>query len=78
MAQMCAAALQGDRAQAEELNVPLQGLHNNLFLESNPIPVKWALMEMGKIPSGIRLPLTLLSAQYHDQLRQAMQQAGVL
>ena len=78
MAQMCAAALNGERAQAEELNAPLQGLHNNLFLESNPIPVKWALMEMGKIPCGIRLPLTLLSEQYHDTLRQAMKQAGVL
>ena len=78
MAQMCAAALKGDRAQAEELNAPLQGLHNNLFLESNPIPVKWALMEMGKIPSGIRLPLTLLSEQYHEPLRAAMQQAGAL
>jgi len=78
MAQMCAAALKGDRAQAEELNASLLGLHSNLFLESNPIPVKWALMEMGKIPSGIRLPLTLLSEQYHEALRTAMKQAGAL
>jgi len=78
MAEMCAAALQGDRSRAEELNQPLCGLHNDLFVEANPIPVKWALYEMGMIPSGIRLPLTVLSEQYHETLRQAMRQAGVL
>ena len=78
MAKMCAAALSGDREQAESLNQPLLGLHTKLFVESNPIPVKWALMEMGKIPSGIRLPLTILSEPYHDVLRTAMQQAGAL
>ncbi len=78
MAKMCAAALSGDREQAESLNQPLLGLHTKLFVESNPIPVKWALMEMGKIPSGIRLPLTILSESYHDVLRTAMQQAGAL
>lgn len=78
MAKMCAAALSGDREQAESLNQPLLGLHSKLFVESNPIPVKWALMEMGKIPSGIRLPLTILSEPYHDVLRTAMQQAGAL
>jgi len=75
MAQMCEAALAGDRAKAEELNQPLTGLHNDLFVEANPIPVKWALTEMGKIPAGIRLPLTPLSEQYHETLRKAMRQA---
>ncbi len=78
MAKMCEAALAGDRDRAEELNQPLTGLHNDLFVEANPIPVKWALQEMGMIPAGIRLPLTPLSEQYHETLRQAMRQAGVL
>jgi len=78
MADMCAAALAGDRQKAEELNQPLTGLHNDLFVEANPIPVKWALTEMGKMPAGIRLPLTNLSEQYHETLRAAMRQAGVL
>lgn len=78
MSEMCAAALAGDRDKAESINQPLQGLHNNLFLESNPIPVKWALAEMGLIPSGIRLPLTPLSEQYHAALRTAMQQAKLI
>ena len=78
MSEMCAAALAGDRAKVEELNRPLQGLHKDLFVEANPIPVKWALAEMGMMPSGIRLPLTQLSEQYHETLRAAMRQAGVL
>ncbi|MES0327631.1 MAG: 4-hydroxy-tetrahydrodipicolinate synthase [Gammaproteobacteria bacterium] len=78
MSEMCAAALSGDREAAESINKPLQGLHKNLFLEANPIPVKWALAEMGKIPGGIRLPLTPLSEQYHQPLREAMQQAEIL
>lgn len=78
MASMCEAALAGDRARAEELNEPLKGLHENLFLEANPIPVKWALAEMGMMPAGIRLPLTPLSEQYHETLRQAMRQAGAI
>lgn len=78
MAKMCEVALQGDRKTAEELNQPLMALHNDLFVEANPIPVKWALSEMGLIPVGIRLPLTPLSEQYHETLRQAMRQAGVL
>jgi len=78
MAEMCVAALAGDRVKAEELNQPLSGLHNDLFVEANPIPVKWALTEMGKIPAGIRLPLTTLSEQYHETLRAAMRQAGVI
>ena len=78
MAEMCKAALAGDREKALELNEPLTGLHNDLFVEANPIPVKWALTEMGKMPEGIRLPLTILSKQYHETLREAMRQAGVL
>ncbi|MCW9046768.1 MAG: 4-hydroxy-tetrahydrodipicolinate synthase, partial [Gammaproteobacteria bacterium] len=66
MADMCEAALAGNRKLALELNQPLTGLHNELFVEANPIPVKWALTEMGKIPEGIRLPLTILSEQYHE------------
>ena len=78
MAAMCEAALAGDREKAMELNRPLEGLHHNLFLEANPIPVKWALHEMGLIPEGIRLPLTILSEKFHQPLRNAMREAGVL
>lgn len=78
MHEMCAAATAGDRAQAVDINDRLAGLHGSLFLEANPIPVKWALYEMGLIPSGIRLPLTPLSERYHHTLRQAMKQAGVI
>ncbi len=78
MHEMCAAALRGDRTQAEAINQRLIALHKNLFIESNPIPVKWALHEMGLIPSGIRLPLTLLSAQHHDVVRSALREAHVL
>ena len=75
---MCAAALAGDRETAERINRQLDILHRTLFLEANPIPVKWALHEMGLIPDGIRLPLTPLAGSYHDTLRQALVQAGVL
>ena len=78
MAAMCKAALAGDREKAMELNRPLEGLHNHLFDEANPIPVKWALYEMGLIPEGIRLPLTPLSKEFHQPLREAMRDAGVL
>ena len=78
MAAMCEAALAGNREAAQELNRPLQRLHEKLFVEANPIPVKWALYEMGLIPLGIRLPLTVLSEQYHDDIRAALREAGVL
>lgn len=78
MAEVCDAALAGDREKAVELNRPLEGLHNKLFLEANPIPVKWALHEMGLIPEGIRLPLTMLSKEFHEPLRKALRDAGVL
>ena len=78
MHEMCAAALAGDCAKTEAINNCLAALHKALFLESNPIPVKWAVSQLGLIPAGIRLPLTLLSSQFHTQVRQAMQEAGVL
>jgi len=78
MHDMCEAALNGDRETAEKINEPLQGLHKNLFLEANPIPVKWALYEMGLIKKGIRLPMTFFSEAHHNTLRQAMKHAGLL
>ncbi|MGF1546823.1 MAG: 4-hydroxy-tetrahydrodipicolinate synthase [Thiotrichales bacterium] len=77
MHEMCAAALAGDAAAAREINRTLDGLHHDLFLESNPIPVKWALFEMGLIDNGIRLPLTPLSEKYREQLRQSLVSAGI-
>lgn len=77
MHDMCVAALNGDRETAAAINRQLSRLHRDLFVESNPIPVKWALHEIGLIPQGIRLPLTPLSAQYHQRLRDSMRQAGV-
>ena len=77
MHEMCAAALAGDAARAREINARLDGLHHALFLEANPIPVKWAVARMGLIPSGIRLPLTPLSEPYHAPVLDAMRQAGV-
>lgn len=77
MHDMCAAAIAGDRAQAMTLNLRLDGLHRCLFIESNPIPVKWALNEMGLIGAGIRLPLTWLSEPCHEPLLEAMAQAGL-
>jgi 4-hydroxy-tetrahydrodipicolinate synthase len=53
-------------------------LHAKLFVEPNPVPVKWALAEMGKMPAGLRLPLAPLSAPYHDTVRAALREAGVV
>ncbi|MBD8613174.1 4-hydroxy-tetrahydrodipicolinate synthase [Pseudomonas putida] len=78
MADLCNAALNGDAELARAINDKLMPLHKNLFLEANPIPVKWALHEMGLMPEGIRLPLTWLSATCHEPLRQALRQSGVL
>lgn len=75
---MCAAALAGDAAGAAQIDADLAGLHSELFCEANPIPVKWALAEMGRIESGIRLPLTWLSTACHERVRGAMQRAGLL
>jgi 4-hydroxy-tetrahydrodipicolinate synthase len=78
MHDMCAAALAGDAARAHQINAPLMPLHTGLFVESNPIPTKWALYEMGLIDLGIRLPLTPLSEKYRPTIHQALEVAGVL
>ena len=78
MSQVCAAALAGDADRAEALNNEVANLHNILFCESNPIPVKWALHEMGLIGTGIRLPLTPLAEQYRTPLREALNASGVI
>ncbi|PTU72789.1 4-hydroxy-tetrahydrodipicolinate synthase [Pseudomonas mangrovi] len=78
MSELCSAAMRGESAMARAINDRLMPLHKNLFLESNPIPVKWALHEMGLIQQGIRLPLTWLSERCHEPLRLAMRQSGVL
>lgn len=78
VAQAYAAALAGDADKARTIDAPMAELHQKLFVEANPIPVKWALAEMGLIGRGIRLPLTPLSAPYHDIVRGALKQAGVL
>jgi len=73
---MCIASIEGDRNKAQELNAKLEKLNNDLFVESNPIPVKWCLTEMGLFPTGTRLPMTMLSEIHHDTLRQALSAAG--
>lgn len=78
IAKMYHAALGGKLDEARALNQQLMPLHEAMFLESNPIPVKWALAHMGKIDSGIRLPMTVLSDQYHAQVRTALNACGVL
>ena len=75
---MCAAATAGDAARAREIHFRLVGLHRDLFCEANPIPVKWAVQQMGMMPGGIRLPLTPLSAANHERVRAAMRLAGVI
>lgn len=75
MARMMAAALRGDPAEAARIDAALATLHQALFVEANPIPVKWALAELGRIPTGIRLPLTELSAAQQPAVRRAMEAA---
>jgi 4-hydroxy-tetrahydrodipicolinate synthase len=77
MHQMCAAALVGDVKRAREINLRLLPLHQRLFLEANPIPVKWALAEMGMMAAGLRLPMTPLSDKFHQAVREALHEAGV-
>jgi 4-hydroxy-tetrahydrodipicolinate synthase len=74
---MCKAALEGDRKLAQEYDKKIVGLHKDLFLESNPIPTKWALHKMGLIKNGIRLPLTSFSEEHHAKLLNSMQLAEV-
>ncbi|QEY18462.1 4-hydroxy-tetrahydrodipicolinate synthase [Cellvibrio sp. KY-GH-1] len=77
IARMCELALAGKAEEARAINERLLPLHTAMFVESNPIPVKWAVEQLGLIQSGIRLPLTRLSEQYHQQVKAAMQVAGV-
>ena len=78
MSDVCAAALAGEAEKAENLNTQVANLHEILFCESNPIPVKWALHEMELIETGIRLPLTPLAEQYRTPLREALNASGVI
>lgn len=75
---MCAAALAGNAAEAARLDAPLAELHRDLFVEPNPIPAKWALVQMGRIPPGLRLPLVPLSPSSEQVVRNALRSAGVL
>lgn len=78
MAELCALALAGDATGARRANEAIAALHRDLFLEANPIPVKWALQRMGRMGPGIRLPLTELAAEFQPQLESSMVQAGLL
>jgi 4-hydroxy-tetrahydrodipicolinate synthase len=78
LAAICEAALAGDFPKARELDAPLAALHEALFLEPNPIPVKWALAAMGRMEEGIRLPLTPLSAEAQGPLRAALTELNLL
>jgi len=77
MHELCVAALKGDTKRAREINNRLLPLHRELFCEANPIPVKWAVQQMGLIGGGIRLPLTPLSESYHETVRRALRHAGI-
>ena len=78
MHELCVAAMQGEIARAIEINNRMLPLHNKLFVEPNPVPVKWAMAAMGKIPSGIRLPLVPLAQEYEETVRTALREAAVL
>ncbi|MPW45414.1 4-hydroxy-tetrahydrodipicolinate synthase [Acinetobacter guerrae] len=78
MSELCVSAVNGNAAEAEAINNKVANVHNNLFCESNPIPVKWAVHEMGLIGTGIRLPLTPLAQQYREPLRNALKAAGII
>jgi 4-hydroxy-tetrahydrodipicolinate synthase len=78
MAEMCRAAQSGDIATARNCNDRLLGLHRGLFVEANPIPVKWALAKMGLIENELRLPMVPLSAQYYEAVRAALGEAGCI
>jgi 4-hydroxy-tetrahydrodipicolinate synthase len=78
MSQLCRAAIEGDAITARRIHLKLLSLHKQLFCESNPIPAKWALQALGRMEGGIRLPLTPLDARYHDVVRDALRDAGLL
>ena len=75
---LCMAAMNGEVAKAVAINNKVLPLHQKLFVEPNPVPVKWALAEMGMMPAGLRLPLVALSADCHDTVRAALRESGVL
>jgi 4-hydroxy-tetrahydrodipicolinate synthase len=77
MHEMCARALAGDVKTSREINLRLLGLHQRLFVEANPIPVKWALAQMALIEPGIRLPMTPLAERFHETVREALHEAGI-
>jgi 4-hydroxy-tetrahydrodipicolinate synthase len=78
MHELCVAAMKGDIGRAVEINNTVIPLHAKLFVEPNPVPVKWAMAEMGLMPAGLRLPLAPLAAEFHDTVRGALREAGVL
>lgn len=78
IADLCALAIDGQAEQARALNEQLMPLHNAMFVEANPIPVKWALMQMGRLQSGIRLPMTPLSERFHEQVTEALSNANLV
>ena len=77
MHEMCARALAGDVKTSRDINLRLLPLHQRLFVEANPIPVKWALAEMGLIENGVRLPMTPLAERFHETVREALAEAGI-
>ena len=78
MAKLCSLAMSGEAEEARNLNQSLMQLHNSMFVESNPIPVKWAMAEMGWMGYGIRLPLTVLADEYHETVREAMKSCDLI
>lgn len=78
MSSMCQAALDGNKDLAERLNDSLMPLHQKLFIEANPVPVKWALNLMGLIPNGIRLPLVWLDSEHEEAVTKAMMESGII
>jgi 4-hydroxy-tetrahydrodipicolinate synthase len=78
MHELCVAAMSGNIARAIELNNKLLPLHNKLFVEPNPVPLKWAMQEAGMIGPGMRLPLAPLGSEFHDTVRAALRESGVL
>lgn len=78
LSKMCELAIAGEAEAARAINETLMPVHKAMFVESNPIPVKWAIALMGKSPEGIRLPLTPLADQFHGQVREALAVAGLL
>ncbi|MFJ1254643.1 4-hydroxy-tetrahydrodipicolinate synthase [Cupriavidus sp. CuC1] len=78
MHELCVGALKGDAITARRIHMELVALNKAMFVEANPIPVKWALQQMGKMQGGIRLPLTPLSTEYHEAVRKALSAAGLL